>query len=101
MNMNKIQTFNDFCEFNCDRLYDPKFDFNSQCTGYKLLYKLVKNNITPASLEEIERWENNPTSEELLSTPDIKYLRFLHILLRPYIINNWDYIKTLELINYD
>jgi hypothetical protein len=52
--------------------------------------------ITPASLDEISRWENNPTMKEMLSIPDIRYLRFLHPLLRHYIVNNWDIIKSLE-----
>ena len=58
--------------------------------------KMIVNNITPVSLEEINRWETNPTNEELSSVPDIKYLRFLHPNLRPFIIENWDEIKLME-----
>jgi hypothetical protein len=80
----------------CDGLYDPNFPDDVQCTGYKQLKKMVKEKIKPASLEEIERWESEPTKEELMATPDIKYLRFLHPVLRPYIIENWDIIKKLK-----
>ena len=62
-----------------------------------LLFKrMVIENITPASIKEIERWENNPTKEELFSKPHIKYLRFLHPVLRPFIIENWDKIKLMK-----
>ena len=93
----KKQTFNEFCQYNCDGMYSPKFPDKKQCTGYLQLKKMVKENIIPFSLEEIKRWEENPTDEELSSIPDIRTLKFLHVLLRPYIINRWDYIKTLEL----
>lgn len=96
MDMKKI-TFNQFCIDFCDRLYEPKLPQESQSTGYLQLKKMVIENTTPASLEEINRWETNPSNEELLSTPDIKYLRFLHPLLRPLICNNWEYIKNLEI----
>lgn len=92
----KKLTFNEFCYKNCDGLYDPNFGYEEQCTGYKQLRKMVIDGIQPASLSEIERWEKNPTIEELLSQPDIKYLRFLHILLRPYVINYWEIIKNME-----
>lgn len=96
MNMKNL-TFNEFCIKSLDKMYTPGLSDDKQCTGYIKLKEMIKNQITPASLEEIERWETNPTKEELLSIPDIKYLRFLHVLLRPYIIKNWNYIKTLEL----
>lgn len=91
------QSFNDFCYKVLDGLYDPKFEYDAQCTGYKLLREMVEKNITPASNDECERWRLNPTKEELLAKPDIKYLTFLHELLRPVIIKHWDEIKTLEL----
>lgn len=97
-NMKKL-TFNEFCHKYCDRLYEPHLSEDKQCIGYTQLKKMVVENITPASLKEIERWENKPNIIELLSTPDIKYLRFLHPLLQPYIIENWDVIKTLEVTN--
>jgi hypothetical protein len=94
--MTNIKTFNEFCYKCCDGLYEPRLSDDVQSTGYKQLKKMVVENITPASLEEIERWEKNPTNDELISPPDIKYLRFLHVLLRPYIIENWEIIKTLK-----
>jgi hypothetical protein len=89
-------TFNKFCHEYCDGLYDPRFPDEKQCTGYIQLKKMVVENITPASLKEIEQWENKPNIIELLLIPDIKYLRFLHPLLRSYIIENWDVIKNLK-----
>lgn len=96
MKMRKLK-FNKFCDKYCDRMYNPKLPEESQCTGYVQLKKMVTNNITPASLEEIHRWEINPTYEELSSVPDIKYLRFLHPNLRPFIVNNWEEIKLMEI----
>lgn len=88
--------FKEFCYKMCDGLYDPKFNYDEQCTGYKQLLKMLQNDIEPASLEDMERWEKKPTFIETISVPDIKYLRFLHPLLRPYIIENWNNIKKLE-----
>lgn len=93
----KKLTFDEFCEKNCDKMYEPRLSQDKQCTGYLKLKEMVLNNIEPASLEEMKRWEQNPTFDELISTPDIKYLRFLHVNLRPFIIENWNYIKTLPL----
>ena len=96
MIMKKL-TFNEFCYKTCDGLYDPSFiDEKDQCSGYVNLKKMVLEQIAPASLDEITRWENAPTYEELRSVPKLKYLRFLHPLLRPIIVNNWDVIKNLE-----
>ena len=89
--------FNEFCHDNCDRLYEPRLPEHCQSTGYLQLKKMVKEGITPASLEEIERWEKNPTLQELLSEPDIKYLRFLHPNLRPFIIVHWNNIKEMKI----
>ena len=58
--------------------------------------KMVAENITPASKEEFIRWREKPTFEELTSIPDIKYLTFLHVNLRPLIIDYWDKIKQLK-----
>jgi hypothetical protein len=79
-------------------MFEPRLSEDAQCTGYITLKKMVVENITPFSLTEINRWENNPTVEELWSPPDIRYLRFLHPILRPYIIKNWKIIKTLKII---
>ena len=92
-----VKKFNDFCVEDCDRLFTPNIPIEQQSTGYLQLRKMVVEQIEPASLEEIKRWEEMPTKEELFSIPDIKYLRFLHTLLRPFIIENWNYIKTLEI----
>jgi len=93
----KKETFNNFCEKILDRMYEPRLPYESQSTGYKQLRKMVEENITPASLADIERWEKSPTTEELFVPPDIKYLRFLHPKVRPFVVQNWDKIKNLEL----
>lgn len=90
-------TFNEFCYKCCDGLYNPRFTEEEQCTGYLELKKMVINKIKPASLKEIERWEKYPTSEELFQTPNVKYLRFLHPLLRPLIIEHWGEILKMEI----
>lgn len=89
--------FNDFCHKILDRMYEPRLSYEQQCSGYKLLRKIVEENITPATKEEYERWRNAPTFEELFSTPDLKYLTFLHELVRPIIREHWDKIKILKL----
>lgn len=89
-------TFNEFCHKYCDGLYDPLFEYEKQCTGYKQLRKMVVDGVSPATLEDIERWEKNPTPAEVIAIPDIKYLRFLHHNLRSYIIENWSTIKNLQ-----
>ena len=89
-------TFNEFCTDICDGLYDPNFSEEEQCTGYKQLKKMVVEKINPASLREIERWETEPTKEELTSTPDIKYLQFLHPITRRFVVENWLDIVTLK-----
>lgn len=95
--MKQTKTFNDFWNDCCNGSYNPEIGLERQGSGYKNLLRMLQDNITPASLEETKRWEDNPTDEELTSIPDIKYLRFLHPNLRPIIINNWNYIKTLEI----
>jgi len=93
----KKLTFNEFCETILDKMYEPRISQEDQCAGYHLLRKMVKEKITPASKEEFDRWKNNPTIEEILSAPNIKYLNFLHVKLRPFIIEHWDKIKKLKL----
>ena len=51
----KKLTFNEFCHKNCDGLYEPRLSEDKQCTGYIQLKKMVVENITPASLKEIEQ----------------------------------------------
>ena len=93
----KKKTFNEFCANICDGLYDPKVTLQSQSSGYRTLRYMIKNNISPATIEEMERWEKYPNMEELVATPDLKYLRAIHPTLRPIITSNWDIIKTLEI----
>ena len=47
--------------------------------------------------EEIKRWETNTTVEDMKSSPHIKYMVFLHPILRNHIIKNWDMIKTMKI----
>jgi len=89
-------TFNEFCYEECDRLYDPRFTEEEQCSGYKLLKKMVVEGVKPATYKEMNRWETSPTLEELHSVPDIKYLRFLHPILRYYILPRWNEIKNMQ-----
>lgn len=92
-----MKDFNDFCTIYLDRMYDDRFSFEEQGSGYKQLHFMVKNNITPATKEETESWENNPTPQELTSIPDVKYMRSLHPLVREVVRDNWKFIKTLKL----
>lgn len=97
MTMKKQMSFNDFCYTVLDRMYEPRLPLESQSTGYKLLREMVIKDITPATKEEFDRWKNNPTTEELFSTPDLKYLTFLHVLVRPVVREHWDKIKQLKI----
>ena len=90
-------TFDEFCYKLCDKLYLPNLPDHSQSTGYHLLKKMVIEDIEPVSLEEMKRWESNPTFEEKATIPDIKYLRFLHQNLRPVIIEYWCFIKKMKI----
>lgn len=90
-------TFNEYCVKFLDRIYTPELPDEQQSTGYLQLKKMIKENITPVSLEEIKKWENNPNIQELIVTPDIKYMRFLHPILREYVIENWKTIKQLKI----
>lgn len=92
-----ISSFNEFCYLSYSKLYDPNVPEEAQCSGYLKLKEMIVNNITPASLEEIKRWETSPTVEEMKSSPHIKYMTFLHPITRNYIIRNWDRIKTMKI----
>lgn len=94
---NNDMTFNHFAHNYCDGLYDPNFKYEEQCSGYKQLRLMLERGITPATKEEIERWEKYPTQEELFSIPETKYMRNLHPLLRIFVQENWDKIKNLKL----
>lgn len=87
---------NYFCEKYLDGLYDSRFEFEEQGSGYKQLKFMVDNQITPATKEDMERWENNPTDLELIQIPEIKYMRALHPILRDVVRENWNLIKTLK-----
>lgn len=95
--MNNMSPFDHFCYHVCDRMYDPRIPEESQCTGYKLLKQMVKEDITPAGINEALRYSVCPTTEELLSPVPLKYLKFLHVNLRLVIIKHWEHIKKLEL----
>lgn len=90
-------SFNDFCYKFLDRMYEPRLPYEAQCSGYKNLRKMVEENITPTTNIEYLRWKENPTEEELFSEPDIRHLTFLHELARPFVRDNWNFIKKLEL----
>jgi hypothetical protein len=98
--MSKI-TFDEFCHKICDGLYDPEFPLEEQCTGYTELRKMAIENIRPASLEEMKRWEIKPTLEELFAVPDVKYLRFLHFKTRNFVVENWDLIIKLDFCHFE
>ena len=91
------KTFNSLCYNALDKLYDPMYELDEQPTGYKLFREMVQKDIKPASLEEIERWTNNPTPEELMETPPLKYMQFLHPNVRPFVIKHWEFIRNLPI----
>ena len=95
-NMTNIETFNDFCNYCLDRMYEPRLPEESQCSGYILLKKMVVEGITPASCDETFRYKTKPTYEELTTQPSLKYLLFMHENTRQYIRDNWDFISKLK-----
>ena len=97
MNMYKITSFNEFCYDTCNGLYTPGLPDEQQSSGYQKLKHMVINKITPASVEETKRWRISPTFEELISIPDIKYMQFLHPILRHFVIRYWDFILNLTI----
>jgi hypothetical protein len=76
INQNEFQgTLEDFCYKVIDGLYSYGFPFENQCAGYqKLIYCLVA-------------MDKRPSEEDLT---------FLHVLLRPYIVNFWELLRNLE-----
>lgn len=80
-------TFNQFCFIHLDGLYDPRFDYEDQCNGYKMLRQMILDDITPAAIEGVDgiKYENQY----------IKGLKFLHPVLRPHIIKYWEPIKEM------
>jgi hypothetical protein len=95
--MSSTLTFDEFCFMFCDKLYNPMLHDTAQCTGYHELKKMVMKNISPATLEEMKDFEEKPTFEQLFSAPDIKYLRFLHPNVRPFVVKHWEIIKNLKI----
>lgn len=91
-----MMNLKEFCINVLDNMYTPNIPFENQCNGYKTLIKMLEEGIEPASEEEILRWETNPTQEELLSIPHLKYLRAFHPLIRPVLIKHWETIKNMR-----
>jgi len=92
----KPTPFDLFCEEYLDGLYCSKLPIDKQCLGYYKLKEMVLLGIEPATKAEYMRWENNPTTEELFSSPHDKYLTFLHEITREYVRKYWGYIKKLR-----
>ena len=93
---NNYLGFRNFCHIRCDGIYNPGIPEENQSDAYHKLKHMLINNIRPATMVEIKRWENDPTEQEMTTTPNIKYLRFIHPNLRPFISDNWDYIRKLK-----
>ena len=53
--------FKTFCIHFLDHMWTNGMKEEEQCSGYHLLKKMVKEQIEPASLEEIERYLSKPT----------------------------------------
>lgn len=83
--------FERFCEIHLDGLYDSRFPYDSQASGYKLLREMVILDITPASDEECEEWR-----KDIFASPNLKYLEFLHPKIRPLIRKHWHRIREFE-----
>lgn len=88
-------TFNEFCHTALDGLYNPNLGYEDQGSGYKQLRQMLLDDITPATTDEMEYFEDNITIGTEYQKQYVKCLRFLHPLLRPHITNHWDDIKTL------
>lgn len=82
--------FERFCSKYLDGLYDSRFPYDSQASGYQLLRAMVIFDITPATEDECIEWEEN------MGPLDLKYLRFLHVKLRPFIREHWHRIREFE-----
>jgi len=74
----KITTLQEYANYYLDELYDPRFPEIAQCSGWHILLKMVKFNITP--------FMNEKTTN----------LYGLHENLRTVIIQDWDNIKKLK-----
>ena len=71
-------TFNDFCYNQLDGLYNPRFNYEDQCSGYKMLSQMLLDDITPATIDEMEDFENITTIGMEYHKQYVKCLRFLH-----------------------
>lgn len=90
-------TVNEFCESILDGMYNPNLPDSEQCSGYKLLKELIVSGFEPFDEEETLRWKERPTTTELLSSPDPRYLQFLHPLTRNLVRKKWETIKKLKI----
>jgi hypothetical protein len=79
------------------KIYDPEFEYDSQCGGYKKLKELIESGVPAATRDEYLRWKNNPTQEELDSSPGLNYLLFLHPHIAEILRYQWD--SFINLIN--
>lgn len=71
-------------------LYDPRIDFQNQCSGYKKIVQMLNENVIPATKSEYDSFINDKRKPVKL-----KYLFFIHPNLRNIIRKNWDLIVKL------
>jgi hypothetical protein len=74
------------------RIYDPRFGYNSQCSGYKKLKELIESGVPAATREEYLHWKDHPIKEELNSFNEYKYLLFLHPHVAEILRHDWESI---------
>ena len=74
----EITTLQEYANYYLDELYDPRFPEIAQCSGWHILLKMVKFNITPFMNEKNTN------------------LHGLHENLRSGIIQDWENIKKLK-----
>lgn len=78
-------------------LYDPRFNFENQCTGYKNIIQMLKMNVIPATEDEFNLFIKDP-----FKPVELKYLTFIHENLRYDIRKNWNLIlKLYKIQNHD
>jgi hypothetical protein len=76
-------------------LYDPRFNFENQCTGYKNIIQMLKMDVIPATEDEFNLFIKEPSKPV-----ELKYLTFIHENLRYHIRKNWNLIVKLYKIQY-
>lgn len=74
----KIETLQEYAHHYLGGLYDPRFPKEAQCSGWKILLKMVKYNIKPYMNEKSTN------------------LHGLHENLRSRFIQDWENIKKLK-----